>query len=212
MKKNIYYIYLSLLITISSLQVAMGQTTIAYWNFDDSDLYIDGGTIDNQGKMIQNSAAGTYTFPVGVGAGFACSSNKWEAGLGVWAVATYDYYYDPIVTTGYGCLSISSVQRSSLTGPKNFTMEYSFDSWTWYTVPGAAVITVGNDYIKGVVSNVSLPSSCDNQPMVFIRWAMTDLTAVGGGNVASTGTSRIDNVLIQGYPVPSYTLAPGTPR
>ena len=203
LKNRLFYLFFCFSIFLGCFHQVQGQSIIAYWNFDDMDLYIDGGTIDNQGKMVQNSAAGTYTFPAGAGtSGYAASSNKWEAGYNVWAVATYDYYYDPIVTTGYGCLKISSVQRSSATGPKNFTLEYSFDSWTWYTVPGASNIVLGNDYTKGVVNNVSLPSACDNQPMVFIRWAMTDLTAVGGGNVAASGTSRIENIVVTGYAVP----------
>jgi len=202
-KNRLFCLFFCFSIFLGCIHQVQGQSIIAYWNFDDMDLYIDGGTIDNQGKMVQNSAAGTYTFPAGAGtSGYAASSNKWEAGYNVWAVATYDYYYDPIVTTGYGCLKISSIQRSSATGPKNFILEYSFDSWTWYIVPGASNIVLGNDYTKGVVNNVSLPSACDNQPMVFIRWAMTDLTAVGGGNVAASGTSRIENIVVTGYAVP----------
>ena len=93
-------------------------------------------------------------------------------------------------------LVLSSKQNSSNTGPKDFKVQYKIsEGGTWTDVTGAA-ITVADNFTTGVLNAISLPSSCDNQTDVYLRWIMTSNTSVNNSTVASGGTSRIDDILI----------------
>ncbi|MEZ5109768.1 MAG: hypothetical protein R2829_12480 [Bacteroidia bacterium] len=73
-------------------------------------------------------------------------------------------------TQNYFDLTVSSKQRSSNTGPRDFKLQYKIGAGgTWTDVSGATV-TVANDFTSGVLSNVALPAECDNQSSVYLRW------------------------------------------
>ena len=57
---------------------------------------------------------------------------------------------------------------------------------------------VADNFTTGVLTNLTLPASCNNQASVFIRWVMTSNTSVSLGTVAAGGTSRIDNIILNG--------------
>ena len=41
-----------------------------------------------------------------------------------------------------------------------------------------------------------LPEVCNNQPLVLVRWKVASNKAVNNSDIASGGTSRIDNILV----------------
>lgn len=101
-------------------------------------------------------------------------------------------------TLGYNQLKLFSVQRSSPTGPRDFKAQYKVgEDGTWTDIPGATTITLANDWSTGVLNNISLPSDCNNQPSVFVRWILMSNIAVNGLSVAGGGTSAIDDVYIR---------------
>ncbi len=181
-------------------------TTIANWSFPlatDNNI-IDAGIAANTTNTLTTvGGVGTISYvPVSSSTTSAASGATWDAGNGT------KYWQIDIATTGYSDLKLSSAQRSSGTGPRDFKVQYSVNAGTnWFDVSGASV-TVGNNWTTGVLSNITLPSTCDNQASVRLRWIMTSNTNVSAGAVAGTGTSGIDNIIVTGRP-PSFSVYEG---
>ena len=78
-------------------------------------------------------------------------------------------------------------------------MQYQVGSTNgaWTDVSGGTV-TVADDFTSGVLSSLALPSACEGQTFVFLRWIMTSNTNTGGGAVAAGGSSRMDDLIIAG--------------
>ena len=118
-------------------------------------------------------------------------SNAWQSGSGT------KYWQIEVNTTGFFNLKLSSAQKSSGTGPRDFKVQYKVGAGAFTDLPGGSITTADDNFISGVLTNLSLPVSCENQPSVFIRWIMSSNTNVNGNaNVAGGGTSRIDNIVI----------------
>lgn len=166
--------------------------TIVYWNFPNNpdDQTADGGLPVNLGKIIIRDYSFTGTFAYVAGApGTAISSTGWDNGTGT------KYWMLDFSTWSYDSIRVSSKQRSSDTGPRDFRLEYSIDGMTWTTVTD---ITVLNNFTSGVVSSVLLPSDADSKPWVTLRWLIVSDSSVLGATVASAGTSRIDEIYVTG--------------
>ncbi|MBS4013731.1 MAG: Ig-like domain-containing protein [Bacteroidetes bacterium] len=166
---------------------------IVGWTFPVADNRgADLGLEVNIGNEISRDPAfaGTYNFYTGVTTQ-AASTSSWADGSGV------KYWYIEFSTIGYGNLTLSSAQRSSNTGPKNFKVEYKIGSGNWTEVEGSTIVCADN-FTSGILSDISLPEALNNKNSVALRWVMTSNIAVGGAAVASAGASRIDNILIKG--------------
>ena len=168
---------------------------LAGWTFPGETQGADQGVETNIGKLISrdSSFGGNYSWPSGASPGsFAISSTGWSEG-----VAT-KYWIIELSTVGYGDLTLSSKQQSSNTGPAHFKVQYRIgNTGTWVDIPNSEV-TVANNFVSGVLSQVDLPAACNNKPFLFLRWVMTSNTAVNGNPVAPAGTSRIDDIFIKG--------------
>jgi hypothetical protein len=164
--------------------------SFAAWTFPTN------GTIVTPSTSNSNNAAQTLTSNGGTigdvtGATTrAATANAWGSG------SDTKYWQIDLNTTGLYELTISSKQRSSGTGPRDFKLQYKVGAGAFTDVP-SGVITVADNFTNGVVSNLNLPSACDNQTSISIRWIMTSNTSVNGGSVG-TGTSRIDDIDVQG--------------
>lgn len=195
-----------LVIALIVHHLTFGQTTtLVEWTFPNSsaDATADAATStpDNTTQTIlsgRTSSCGTalpaIDFTVtGVQASpdKCANSTGWDAGSGC------KYWEVTVNTTGFTTLKVSSKQRSSNTGPKEFKLQYKVGSGTYADVTGGSV-TVANNFTTGVLSDIDLPSGCNNQPAVYLRWIMTSNTSVSNGTVASGGTSRIDEIKITG--------------
>ncbi len=147
--------------------------------------------INTGDSLITFGGTNTPTYNVTGSIGTA-RADAWQSGNGVkgWEVN--------FATTGYHNIRVSSKQRSSSSGPKNFKLQYRVGNTGAYTdVTGGAVVTADN-YTTGVLSNLALPAGCEDQPLVYLRWIMSSNTAVNNTAVASTGASNIDNISIAG--------------
>ncbi len=170
------------------------QPIIAEWNFPNpgANAVVDISSPANNGMSI-SSQGGTsalgFTF---VGATTLCAhATNWNAG------ANAKWWQIEINTLGYGNLEISSRQRSSGTGPRNFALQYRIGAvGVWTPVPSANAIVVQDNFLSGSVNSVPLPVACENQASVFLRWIMTSNVSVNAGTIATTGTSRIDDIQI----------------
>ena len=162
------------------------------WNFEDSNTTADDGLPVNAAKTITTTATGTVAYSGGSGSGNAISYTGWDGGNGTKA------WQIEFSTLGYKTITLSSKQKSSNSGPKEFKVQYKTTGSTWIDVPSSN-ITVANDaFALGVLSNIALPEDAENQPTVSLRWVMRSNLQVSSGNVASGGTSRIDDIVVNG--------------
>lgn len=162
------------------------------------DANSDGGTGANSAATIAAvGASGTPAYvPVQSSNTSAVSLSGWDNGNGT------KYWQTEINTVGYYNITLSSTQRSSNTGPRDFKLQYKIGAGGTYTDVAGSTVVVANNWTSGVLSNIALPAACENQTSVFLRWIMTsNLRAdqsTPGNTVASGGTSAIDEVFVNG--------------
>jgi len=201
MIKKIAYVFLFssfpflFLILSSKIVHATPVTTIAGWNFEDQNQIADSGIADNLSRTISREGgyAGPYQYFTGdLGSGdYAVSSNIWVG------AANTQYWQIEFSSFGYQSLTVSSKQRSSLTGPKNFILSYSIDSGlSWVDISGSSLTLITDNWDTITINNISLPPECDNKDSVYLRWLATV------GPSASGGANRIDDIVVSGALVP----------
>lgn len=142
-------------------------------------------------------AAATYTSPAGNGSQYAFSSNNWSVG---------DYYEARVSTSNYSNISVSWDQARSSTGPASFELIFSVDGGTsWTTVAAYTVLQSGGGGAPGtwtsttynaLYSSSQALAGAGDASLLIVRFRST----VAG---ASTGSNRIDNVVISGDVVPA---------
>lgn len=170
------------------------STNLATWNFPSNpdNATVDSGTATNSTKTLTLTGASLIGYTTGSSATTSsASSDSWVSGSGT------KYWQVEVTTTGYNDIKVSSKQQGSNTGPRDFKLQYKIGSGGTYTDVTGGAITVANNWTTGVLTNVTLPSACDNQTSVFLRWIMTSNNAISG-SLAVGGTSRIDDIVITG--------------
>jgi Secretion system C-terminal sorting domain len=183
--RKIYTLFLTAFISA----ISFGQTTLASWNFTDNNAVADGGIAANAAAALTTTASGAVVYvatPTPPVAAPYQSAPGWDAGVGT------KYWQTTISTAGYTSIFLNSVQRSSNTGPANFQIQC--DCGTGFTT--ISTVTIQNNWTSGVTSNLALPTACNNNPAVIIRWGVSSTTAVNAGTVAAGGTSGIDDVSV----------------
>ncbi|UJP64503.1 T9SS-dependent choice-of-anchor J family protein [Mongoliitalea daihaiensis] len=192
---------LVLLIFGSMISIHAQTEVIAGWTFEATEtadrIFADLGNANNTGENAQtitpvNINFTSYVQGSGGSGTFSKNSNGWPAAEGV-----EKYWQVRINTLGYDNLTVSSRQQSSGTGPRDFQVEFSLDGVVWTAIPNSS-ITTANNFTSGVLSPTPVPTEANNQGTVFLRWISTSNTSVGGNLIAATGTSRIDDIIIEG--------------
>jgi len=184
-------------------------STLAGWNFTTAAATAqtaDAGNTNNitiQTITPQGFTGNTVSWPGGptitTGANpFSVSTNGWDNG------ADAKYWQADVNTTGATAITVSSMQGSSSTGPKDFKLQYKVGAGgTWTDVTGGTLtlttaVLAGNATTWGTLADIALPADAANKPSVSLRWLQTSNNSVGGATVASGGTSRISAVYIKG--------------
>lgn len=136
-----------------------------------------------------------WTSPVGNGSAESFSANEWAIG---------DYWQFSSSSTGYQDISISWHQTRSGTGPATWDLYWSTDNTTYnlllndYVVPAIGWSSITPDATGTTVfPAVPGPAALNNQATVYFRLVAD--SAAGG----TTGTSRVDNVMISANPIPA---------
>ncbi|WP_158859819.1 chitobiase/beta-hexosaminidase C-terminal domain-containing protein [Lunatibacter salilacus] len=188
-------IFLALSIVLSMVPSHAQNREIAGWTFGElvgeESQFANRGNFNNIGVReisLTNADLNEY---VGGFSGRSITSNRWvdEELEKFWVIQ--------VNTLGFENLNLSSKQRSSDSGPRDFKAEYSLDGTFWEDIPGG-IITVANDFTSGTLNKISLPQDANNQTLIFIRWINTSNISVSGGTISSAGTSRIDEIFIEG--------------
>lgn len=135
-------------------------------------------------------AATVWSSPAGNGSTHALSSNTWSVG---------DYYQIVVSTLGYTDISLSWDQTRSGTGPSSFELAVSTD--------GVAFTTLSSYTVGQVSWSTGTPQSGSTQTLSDIVAASDSSTVyfrfVNLSTVASGGTNRIDNILVNGNLIPT---------
>ncbi len=172
------------------------------WNFEDGNAIADDGLPVNSAKTVTSTATGTISYTGGSGGTGtnALTNTGWDSGndTKAWQIE--------FSTIGYNTITVSSKQKSSGTGPKEFKLQYKTTGSTWIDVPSSNLTLANDAFVSGVLTNLELPTDVANQPSVSLRWVMRSNLQVTSGNVASGGTSRIDDIVVSGKKLPSYNL------
>jgi hypothetical protein len=185
-------------------QDVKAQEEIVKWTFPKNmitDTVQNGTNALNLTQAIRVEGTGAITMKNGATT-YAAQASNWDNGMDLknWNVR--------FKTTGYNQVQISSKQQAGGTngGPKDFKLQFKTGSaGPWADIPGGTV-TLANDWITGVISNLDLPAECQNQAeLVYIRWIMTSNIDVKGGNVTATGITKIDDIVVTGMPLTGVT-------
>lgn len=174
--------------------VSANAQVITQWTFEGETLSPATGA-----GTATLGTGGTQSFPAGWGSTDSWSSNGWAVG---------EFFQFEVSTVGFDNISVSWDQVGSSTGPANFTLQYSTDgstftdftaysvnlsTWNTTVIPAADVYTF----------DLSSITALNNDSSVFFRLTMANTTSIGGGTVAGTGTSRVDNFTVSSVPEPT---------
>lgn len=197
--------------TTAEIQAAI----IADWTFETSvpttsGPYAAEGGINGTTSFASGSHASTstsYSNPTGNGSSESFSATRWAIG---------DYWQFSSSSTGYKNIMLEWDQGSSATGPSSFELFWSADGGSTFT-------TAGSFQMKDVVTSSPNPTlwkssaslstthySADLSSILFLNNAANilfqlrdnSITAVNGGTVGTSGSSRIDNFVISGDTLP----------
>ena len=172
---------------------ANAQDTIVQWTFPTASGTADNGIPANLDRTIE-TAGGTSEIEFKNGATTkAAKATNWENG------ANEKKWKVEFETTNYTDLKLSSKVSAggSNPGPRDFKVQYKVGDASWTDVENSGFQTA-NDWTTGVLSELVLPTECENQSLIKIRWIMTTDTAVDGSIVNETGISKIDDIFITG--------------
>ena len=183
---------------------AISQDTLIGWTFPSAtmtDSLANKGLVVNKTKAIRLSSDSMIMFITATGAPAPCAQ-----AMGLTNGTAKQYGWNISVNTkGYKDLKLNSAQMACPThsGPKFWKTQFKIGlKGTWADVPFGKV-ECGLNWTKGVLANIAIPSVCNDNPLIYVRWIMTSDSNVKG---ASMGTdtvnggsmSRIDNISITG--------------
>lgn len=206
-------LWISFVFCLWAHHVLHAQRTLVEWTFPDaqSDVYADGGLSWNAERRLKLESEQREIEIREVSSSTAPGADTASAHVAGWHDgATNKYWKIRLASTGYQGLLLSSRQRSSNTGPRDFKVQFRTGNAEWIDVPSGHVICA-NNFTQGVLESLPLPPEADDVDDLAIRWVAVGTNSVGGGPVASVGVSSIDDIRVQGYrqsvPIPQM-LAP----
>ena len=170
------------------------RDTIVGWTFPQANMVgANYGIEQNLGNQISREAdfTGNYNFPVGA-SDQSISTNNWTQG------ADSKFWMVELSTIGYEAITVSSKQRSSNSGPRDFILQYRVGSQNQWNEVINSKLNIADNFSTGVLEDIELPEECNHKFSLFLRWIMSSNTSVGDLQVASAGTSRIDDIFIHG--------------
>ncbi|RXZ84924.1 licheninase [Paenibacillaceae bacterium] len=188
-------------VTVTTLKSSNGgpRETIALWAFtgngDNGTLWATDGTY-KQSSMIRGMGGVKYeSFDANRGIYY----NNWNNGAG------NKYWLATVSTKGFEQIKVSSEQRSSNSGPRDFQVQMSTDRNNWTDIQDGELVLINGDNCPGntcKLVNASLPAQADNEDVLYIRWVVRTNTAVNAianpNGIGSYGSSYLKDVRITG--------------
>lgn len=167
------------------------------FNFENGEQNYVNTTLSNSNNAVTSigTSNGVYNSANEVGNGGEVKKvTGWHNGVG-----TKYYRVDFNSQTMYN-MKLSSKQRSTTNGPKNYKLQYSLGQnglENWIDISGGAIICA-DDFTTGVLSDLALPAAMENLAVVSLRWVITSTTAVNGSTLTDAGENNIDDIIIKG--------------
>jgi len=195
---------------VAGLAASASADILANWTFQTTppvgagphaaDAGLNAGSSFASGLHASGSAV--YDNPTGNGSSESYSSNNWAVG---------DYYQFTTSTTGYENIAIQWDQVSSNTGPRDFDLQYSTDGSSFFNIGSTYAVraNAAPAWSSGSGSGLDTfgptagPGALDGQATVYFRLRLKTTVSANGSTVATTGTNRVDNVIITGDEVPA---------
>jgi hypothetical protein len=197
----------------SSKELTADIVDLANWTFETSNptgsgsnngpYLAESGLFANtsQASGFHATAATTWSAPAGNGSLRSFSSNNWLVG---------DYYQFTTSTLGYEGIIFRWDQTGSNTGPRDFILQYDigngFQDAFSYSIANDSWSTTTNKPESSRFFDFSAVTGMNDLSIVTFRLTMANsTTSINGGTVATGGTGRVDNVIIQGTAIPEPT-------
>lgn len=164
----------------------------------------DGGLFSGLAGGRHASASSVWSSPTGNGSTRSMSATQWAVG---------DYFSFTSSSLGYSNIKISWSQTSSNTGPRDFGLFYSTDGVNFSQI-GSTLTVLANAAPNPTWSSgtpqaiynfgaISGPVALDNQASITFRLVVLTNASANGGTIAGGGTSRVDDVVIEGTAIPA---------
>jgi len=213
-----FLIAFSMILPTDSVKVvqAADQATLAAWDITSAPasstvlatsgtvstipVAVTGSAITVSGSAITAGAELSTNATYSASSGYATGSMKttgWNNGANTkcWQIV--------LSSKGFENLTFAAKTRSSSTGPRDFTIQYSTN--------GNDFIDAGTyqnliDKLENKFATVKLPVAASNLDTLIIRLMMSSNISVKGEVVPSAGVSNINNILIQGTPIESTAI------
>ena len=164
--KKTNWLFFVMLFSAFGLPLAVNATvtTLVEWTFPQNpdDAVADGGTPENIFQSLTLVGASIPTYNNTGATTFSARAIGWQTGQ------SQKYWQVALDTRGYKNILLSSKQRSSSTGPRDFVVEYRIGiNGTWQPISGG-IVTLADNFTTGTLSSLPLPSECENQELVYI--------------------------------------------
>jgi hypothetical protein len=191
---------------------ANADVVLANWTFETS---LPTGTGQNNGPYAAEAglfaatseasgfhaaAATAWSNPAVNGSAESFSSNNWSVG---------DYYQFTTSTVGFQNVVFTWDQMGSNTGPRDFTLQYDigsgFQDALSYSIANDSWSSVTNKPESTRSFNFSSIAGMNDLGLVTFRLTLATDVAINGGTVATTGTGRVDNIVVSATAVPEPT-------
>ena len=226
MKRSIV-LFLGALFAIGAVETS-NASTLADWTFETCSLasyspgpntattnfYAELG-LEAGAAAVSGLHAGsaTYSSPLGNGSLDSLSSTAWAQG---------DYYQFSVsldlIDNSYSGIKVSYDQNGSSSGPKSFYIAYSCNGLSFtkfgsdYGLP-AGVSWSGSspNHATQFSDDFSLITALDKASTIYFRIvddSPTTVGAINGGNVGTTGSDRIDNIVVNATIIPTPEPSP----
>lgn len=193
MKKIFTILSFGLLFNLASFSQ---NDTLVMWTFPSGELADTLPDIHNEANtnsFVFTEGASEITMKNGLTTK-AAQATEWQDG------ADAKSWQIKMNTTAYQSLelSVKLTAGGSNPGPRDFKTQYRVGvDGVWVDIEGGE-LTVLNDWTTGVINDLSLPVDCEDASELFIRFVMTSNISADGTDVLSTGTSKIEDILIKG--------------
>ncbi|WP_314589028.1 glycosyl hydrolase family 8 [Paenibacillus terrigena] len=179
---------------IGNEEVTADRTMIATWDFKDA---------GNQGVI--SATYGAYqaasTIRTMGGPRFEYVSDDglqyqgWDRGTGS------KYWLATLSTKGFQHITLSSLQKSSGSGPRDFKVEISSDGASWTKIKDVTLEKGSYTCNSCKLVDMPLPISAEDQPLLYIRWIVASTVptnAIENSEVGAGGSSYIKDIRVKG--------------
>ncbi|MDI6401585.1 T9SS type A sorting domain-containing protein [Balneolaceae bacterium ANBcel3] len=183
------------------LNITVPRVVLAEWSFDREHTYPDRGLhsllsdLDTRSVVIENARFNGW---INGTSGRALNTSRWDSESSEAQEPVEKYYKLSVSTRAYESVQLSFSMNGSGTGPSSFQLQYRLPgNGTWEDVESGQ-IEVGLSWNR---YHLTLPEILEDREAFDLRLLRFGHNAINGNEIGSSGTNRLDHVLLCGIPV-----------